>query len=456
MFAFSLACALLAALPADSITEVQYVGQLKQVAGEGVGDLKSFELTCRLLNTDGQPQMFWSVVETGAGEFAWPERFGLAKFEKNNQHASGQLPRVLQTHNEVPSPVDLPPIVLPTDEASRIGMEWEHEKTRFVVESEQSVQVSDDGKKVACWVIEMTSHPARQTTLMVDKENLLLLTAEGRLFLGRGDRYQLQMERKSLRSVEGPLADQLTNAFDGLQELQTKLERRVNETTPDLHDNQIQLTTRLLPDLEKSVQKTSLQTLVAVIKKDVQAQTQRDRDLSNLAGKFLGESAPKFTLSDLTGKSVKLAADVDDDQVVVLHFWKYHDEKLTEPYGQVGYLDFLHGKRNKLGVKIYGVAVDERLGTGADHLAKRGVRKLAEFMNLGYPILLDDGAVLRTYGNPLKNGGSLPLWVVIDPSGSVAHYKIGYYQIKPNRGLEELDAVVVDLIKKRRETAESN
>ncbi|WP_166820139.1 peroxiredoxin family protein [Thalassoroseus pseudoceratinae] len=449
-----LVCTLLAILPAASVTEVQYVGQLKQVAGEGVGDLKSFELTCRLLNPAGKSQMFWSVEETGGGEFAWPERFGIATFQGANQLASGQLPRVLQTHNDSPSPVDLPPIMLPTEKPLEVGQEWEHQKTQYVVEGEQTVRVSDGGDKVDCWVIEMTSHPGRQTKLVVEKENLTLLTAEGRLFLGRGDRYQIQMERKSSRSVEGPLADQLATAFDGLTNLQTKLERRTNETTPKLHDNQLKLTAKALPELEKSVRETSLQGLVAAIKKDVEDQTNRDRGLNSLAEKFLGESAPDFALSTLQGKSVSLKGDTEDDQIVVLHFWKYHDEKLNEPYGQVGYLDFLHGKRNKLGVQIYGVAVDERFGTGSDFAAKRGVRKLAEFMNLGYPILLDDGDVLKTFGDPLNNGGELPLWVVIKPDKTVAHYKVGFYQIKPNRGLEELDAVVVDLIKKRREAAE--
>ncbi len=454
MLSSCLLCTLLTALPSTTVTEVQYVGELKQVAGEGVGDLKSFELTCRLLNPNGKPQLFWSVVETGGGEFAWPERFGLATFQASNRLANGQQPRVLQTHNEIPSPVDLPPILLPIDRPLEVGLEWEYDKIRFVVEGERQVEVLDGEPKVDSWVVEMTSHPARQTTLLVEKENLTLLTAEGRFFMGRGDRYELQMERKSTKSVDGPLADQLALAFEGLKELQTKLERRANETTPTLHDSQLQLTAKALPELEKSVEKTSLQKLVAGIKKDVEKQTQRDQGLNTLAKKFLGESAPEFNMSSLTGQSVDLSSDIDDDQIVVLHFWKYHDEKLNEPYGQVGYLDFLHGKRNKLGVKIYGVAVDERFGTGADALAKRGVRKLAEFMNISYPILLDDGEMLKTYGDPLKNGGELPLWVVITPDGKVAHYKIGFYQIKPNRGLEELDAVVVDLIKKRRESAE--
>ena len=50
----------------------------------------------------------------------------------------------------------------------------------------------------------------------------------------------------------------------------------------------------------------------------------------------------------------------------MLHFWEYRDQPLKEPYGQVGYLEFLFQKRKEEGVKVYGVAVDGRLNVQND------------------------------------------------------------------------------------------
>src|SRR6202042_2516858 len=90
------------------------------------------------------------------------------------------------------------------------------------------------------------------------------------------------------------------------------------------------------------------------------------------------------------------------DKVVVLHFWQYRGEPLTEPYGQVGYLDFLNSncKRRKLDVRVIGVNVDERFAnpqqTGA---ATRSMKSLLEFMKLSYDMATDDGSILGDFGD---------------------------------------------------------
>jgi hypothetical protein len=85
----------------------------------------------------------------------------------------------------------------------------------------------------------------------------------------------------------------------------------------------------------------------------------------------------------------------------VLHFWEYRETPLEEPYGQVGYLDYLSRDLGKQGVVVLGVSVDPRL---ADPETRRAgavaARKLRDFMNLSYPILLDDGRLLKRLGDP--------------------------------------------------------
>ncbi len=189
--------------------------------------------------------------------------------------------------------------------------------------------------------------------------------------------------------------------------------------------------------------------LVSVISRDLKLQTQRDGDVDALAKRIVGKDAPGFTLNDLSGKPIQ-SKDLAN-QIIVLHFWKYHDNPLTEPYGQVAYLDFLHNKRGKLGVSVLGVAVDPRNDKANEvNLAKRDFRKFRDFMNLSYPIALNSGDLLKTLGDPRDVEAALPLWVVIDHKGKVVHYKSGYYEIHPDKGLEELDNVVIPLIRERR------
>jgi hypothetical protein len=100
---------------------------------------------------------------------------------------------------------------------------------------------------------------------------------------------------------------------------------------------------------------------------------------------------------------------------------------------------------------VYGVAVDGRLAdkeTSAS--AVRSVRKLQSFMNLSYPLTVDDGTLLAKFGDPQRVGAKLPLWVLIAPDGTIAAYKVGLYDIKADEGLKELDAAVVKLIQKNR------
>jgi len=51
-------------------------------------------------------------------------------------------------------------------------------------------------------------------------------------------------------------------------------------------------------------------------------------------------------------------------------------------------------------------------------------------------------------------GAKLPLWVLIDPSGTVVEYKVGHYDIKADTGLSQLDKKVISLIRKQRQNRE--
>ncbi len=57
-------------------------------------------------------------------------------------------------------------------------------------------------------------------------------------------------------------------------------------------------------------------------------------------------------------------------------------------------------------VKVLGVAVDPRLGSpDTAAVAVRSIRKLKEFMNVGYDITTDSGELIKSFGDR----GSSPL-----------------------------------------------
>jgi hypothetical protein len=74
--------------------------------------------------------------------------------------------------------------------------------------------------------------------------------------------------------------------------------------------------------------------------------------------------------------------------------------------------------------------------------AAASARKLKAFMNLSYAILMDDGSLLKKLGDPRPVGSKLPLFVVIGRDGQVIEYHAGLYDVRPEQGLAELDAVV--------------
>jgi len=188
---------------------------------------------------------------------------------------------------------------------------------------------------------------------------------------------------------------------------------------------------------------------VASIVRDVNTQSRRGVDVDSLARRMIGKPAPAIRLKSLEGDA--LPATELAGKIVLLHFWSYRGEPFPqEPYGQVGFLDHLYHRRNKLGVRIYGVAVDSRFGdAGQAPAAIASVRKLTSFMNLTYPVVMDDGTLERL-GDPERVGARLPLWVLIDPKGTVVEYKVGHYSIKPDEGLTQLDTAIVGLLRKQR------
>jgi hypothetical protein len=185
--------------------------------------------------------------------------------------------------------------------------------------------------------------------------------------------------------------------------------------------------------------------LAADLLRETQTAIDQQRAVATLREQMIGKPAPNFTISTTRGE--KFSPAESKGKPIVLHFWEYRSEPKIAPYGETGYLDFLSRQREKDGVRVVGIAVDDRLRPTASGAAdpqaaaaaRKDVRSFCEFMNLSYSVGFDEQNLIAKYGDPRGAGGKLPLYVVIAPDGTVAEYHVGLWGSSPDEGLKDLD-----------------
>jgi len=420
--------------------ELRYTGALAKAAAED-SPVKRFNLyTSVVREPQAGRRVAFALSERGAGGWSWPERFGSIPLDAGLNALTATSIRLLYDYEGTPVIIPLPLPVSPFGEQLKPAAKWNHGKETWEVVGTRKINQRN------CWQVQVSTNLGRKRTLAIDVESPLLVALEERVFVGQGDEHVLVMQLESVKALDRAQVAQTTAALPALLKLQSELQRGENETRPDLTPAQLQLAAEALPELQRGAADTPFSLLVSAISRDVKSQVQRGDEVSRLAEKLVGKSAPQFSLRLLDNSEIK--ADALKGKITILHFWEYQGEPLVEPYGQVGYLDYLFGKRRKLGVHAYGVAVDPRFGDQtANAAARKSIQKLKSFMNLGYPIAVDDGKLLEKFGDPTKVGAKLPLWVVIGPEGTIAHFHAGFYKINPDDGLRELDELVVKLIR---------
>lgn len=430
--------ALVAAAEPGAVTELHYTGRL--VARDGVlGQLpvKDFGITCWVTRSGAdQVVAAFLVQEEGAG-IAWPERFGQRSTDLRDQTSAGSSVRVMYLHEDRRHLLDL---TLPWFAgAGRLAAdaEWTDEDWTYTVSDRRDVEGRD------CWIVQMQPR-GRGTgvSLTVQADDGLIVRGTQRLTFGEGEPFELTWELDSEQVVEPDASAATLAVSEALVEMQQALARDPQTTSPTLSDEQLATAAAALPAILAAAADTPYSRLVDVISRDVRAQQQRGATLAELAAGMLGKAAPEFSLTRLNGNAVP--AEELEGKTLVLHLWSYRDAPLEEPYGQVGYLDFLLSRHDDADVVVFGVAVDPRLNDNATAPeAVRSIRRLMRFMNLGYEVTQDtDGSVLKAFGDPTQFGAELPLWLVIGPDGRLAHFRTGYYEIDRESGLKDLDAAV--------------
>lgn len=432
----------------QAATELQYSGSLTQLSRRGESmSVKQFDVYVLVRPAENGQRCFYQISERGGGAWAWPERFGEVQFNSGNARTSGRPAHILHTHDGTRYPVELAAPFFEFSDKIAPESSWTAGKLEYEVSRQQKVANRD------CWQVNAADNFGRRQSFFVEKDGSLLVAAERRVFMGRGDEFQVRIELAGSRTLEGDALALTASTADALLELQTGLAREPGEVKPELSDQQLEASAEAIKELVALSAKTALKNLVAAIARDVSTQSRRTEDVASLAKRFVGKPAPAYELTTLKKKTISTKSQ--SGRITVLHFWEYNGDSIEEPYGQVGYLDFLLNRRGRLGVDVVGVAVDKRFGTPAESgSALRSVRKLRDFMNLSYPVAMDSGATIAKFGDPRELGAKLPAWVVIGADGKIAHYHVGFYTIRPDEGLRELDATVVRLIREKREKSE--
>ncbi|HEX3727679.1 MAG TPA: TlpA disulfide reductase family protein [Pirellulales bacterium] len=432
----ALACAVAGAdAPLAPGTQLSYRGSIEAHQQEPGKPHKTFDLTLWVVQkSDAGAEIVWLVEERGRGEFPWSERFGRLGLDAHWRTAA-EGPAVVYDRGDGRSTVPVPLPFLEGDKPLAAGEMFHEGKLEYRVE--KAAKTADQ----PTWQVLARDPFGPKRVLWVQHSGPLVIALNDKVTLGRGEEYQLKLELLSSEQLDAAQLTALTKASDALLGLRGKLNLPARSQEVEWKGEQLAVLQQQLPKAAQTAAGTPLEQLVQTAQRDFELQSGRTTAVTELGTKFAGRDVADFSIRGLAGEQLT-QADLAG-HVTVLHFWDYRDEPLKEPYGQVGYLDFLYHRRKDSGLQLYGVAVDGRLAEEKSRgAAERSVRKLRSFMNLSYPVLLDTGGLVKQFGDPRLLGANLPLFVVIGPDAKILHYHVGHYDVHQDQGLKELDEVV--------------
>ena len=420
--------------PVAEPISIRYVATLSQSNPNGTTEsLREFGLqTLVVPRAVGFPTVYYLMADQSADDQPWDEQFG--RFEFDAEGHAAPVPQQRHLHDGRTNWIGLRFGFYPGYAALMVDQEWEEGTSKFRVFGEKAAHMQP------AWQLEINAPQGKRTVLSIQKSTGAILSANHRFFVGQGEQFQLNFRLEQLSTPEASTVATWTQAMTPLLALKSQLKRPQDAPDTPLTSEQLKLASKSLDGIDRATDGTPFAELAGVIRRAVTTGQQKEHAVAELAKRFEGRPAPAISVTSLEGgDAIKLAKPA---KVTVLHFWDYRDAPLTEPYGQIGYLDFLAQKRGGK-INVYGINTDKRLDEASTApQAQRSARKLKEFMNLGYPITQESEGALAALGDPRKIGVDLPLWVVIGTDGTILHYRIGFYEVDTRKGLEELDAVI--------------
>ena len=447
MFIHTLTLVVSAALTAptalESGVQLTFRGKMEADKGDPVVTRKTFELNCLLVDvTSASATVYWTLSEQGRGNWLWTDHFGRVQVRGPAGAAQAQWPTLLYQRDAGKSivPVMLPLFFLKRTLAGDTA--WKEGKLNFEVTGTQRVASHNS------WIVRAENRYGHKRTVWRDKESPLLARVVETVFIGQGEQFELQYELAQKKTLSGAELAATTSGFETLFRLRQQLKRQPRDTRMVWSAAQLGLLRKDLPTLKQPLSAAPvLATVLKEAERDTKIQKGRAGAIGALQEKAMGKPLESFPLVDGRGRAFD--QQVWKDRVTILHFWRYRDKPLEEPYGQIAYLDFLYRKHKNKGIGVYGINVNQRLQTVSSRRpAILSAKKLTSFMNLSYPVLHDTEGVLKKLGDPRQAGAKLPLVIVLDQTGKVIHYHVGHYPVDRLLGLKQLNDLVVKTLKR--------
>jgi hypothetical protein len=433
---------LMAAPPVEVGTQLSYRGTMVPVRDDGNPAAKEFALELVAVATEQDAIEFvWTLEEQGRGGWTWLDRFGRWTATADKREGTGVGPALLFVREDGKSVVPIVPLFFAGPEELAPEATWEEGRLEYRVVGQTQIGERE------CWEVAARSPYGHKRTLFVAQDQPLVVALHETVFIGQGQEHKLKLELQATKQLLPAEATAIAAAADRWQALRSDLAWEPQSRREELSDDQLRVLKGALPKILETAAGGPLAAIAGAAERDAAGQRNRAGAVAALRDAALGKTLGKLPASDIQGKP--LSAEARAGKVTVLHFWTYRDTPLVEPYGQVAYLDYLLRRRGADQVAVIGVMVPE---SSTDDTSPRALaasaRKLHSFMNLGYPIVVDDESLLKALGDPRIGGGRLPLFVVVAPDGKVAEYHAGLYEVKPSEGLAELDAIVGKLLAK--------
>ena len=433
-----LAVATALAAPVEDGTLLNYRGTLVAEKGDPRPVRKTFDLELLVSNvTPEGAKIYWTVREQGdGGVWPWPYRFGMTDVNSSWRPRGSSPPSIVYTDGQGSTAIPVAVPLFAHDRPLTAGLRWQRDALAFAVEAAEKPTVGSP------LYVRVDGRFGRVRTLVVQKDSPVVLSLDETVLINRGERFRLEYRRAKSRRLEPREARLAIAGYTALLDLLGKL--NVAEPVAEIKWTEKQLGTlkgELASVAKVTTANSSLSRIVEAAQHDAERQGVRADSIAEMRDKAVGSRLGDFKLQPLSGDPIT-HADLDG-AVTVLHFWSYRDKPLKQPYGQVGYLDFLYRQSKTKPVNVVGVAVPN--GIASQQVLARlkiSARRLRSFMNLSYPIYVDSGELLAKIGDPRSVSAKLPLFVVVGADGKILHYHAGFYDINPARGLQELSGIV--------------
>ncbi len=411
---------------------LHYAGRLAPEGTSDAGQSIDWYLLCGEAEGDrpfADRRWLWVLEEAGRGGWDWTRRWGTLNAPMSNRPASLNF-----THDSGSYVVPLP------------QWHWDvggwNNQTRWE-DQRQRLAYAVDGPVVregrSCWRVRVRTPIGVKRTMWIDRASGTLCELQERIFMGRGEKYELAIKLAGVSSLDDDATAGAWHTATTLSKLQVKLGKRQDAGSVPWTSKQLQ--TLAAYEIPSAPTWAPLKRILQAVERDRRQQSHQAHALDSLAEKAHGRDVRKMVFRDEAGNEV--AWSKLGKRVTVLHFWEYRDSPLRPPYGQVGFLDYLSRKQGGDRVAVIGVVVHRPAEDGAARRKTvRSAKKLTQFMNLSYRLVYDDGSVLQAIGDPRQLGVTLPLYVVVNEAGKIVSYHSGYYPVDPSRGLQTLEAEI--------------